>query len=139
MEARKAMGRPQEGSGKIAADGWGHCGWCSQDRAGRPGGYARLERAVGGKEGSAEGHGPGTQKEVLLAASPAGHFLCLSAHQAHEQCWESGVRAGTSRTQRVGQGRPETSCVHQGGGIHGQRLSSEPSAVLPGAALPTGS
>lgn len=65
------MGRPQEGSGKIAADGWGHRGWCSQDRAARPGGYARLERAVGGKEGSAEGHGPGTQKEVLLAASPA--------------------------------------------------------------------
>lgn len=96
----------------------------------------KTGKSTGGKEGSAEGHSPGTQEEVLLAASPTGDFLCLSPHHAHEQCWESGVRAGTSRQQR-GTGKPETSCVQQGGGIHEQPLSSEPSAVLPGAALPT--
>lgn len=65
------MGRPQEGSGKVAADGLGRCGWSAQDRVAWPGSYARVERPLGGRGGSAEGHRPCTNEEVLLVASPA--------------------------------------------------------------------
>lgn len=102
MEARQPVGRPQEGSGKIAADGWGHCGWCSQDRAARPGGYARLERAVGGKEGSAEGHGPGTQKEVLLAATSSAFLPTRPMSNAGSLVSVQGPR-GYSVRDREGQ------------------------------------
>lgn len=106
-------------------------GWCPQDRAARPGGYARVESPLGGREGSAEGLVPVPRRRSCLQQAPPATSLPFPFPCPGDQCWGSGVCAGALRQHRVEQGGPETSCMSIREGAFAEWLKDSCSAMSP--------